>query len=182
MEVSAQTYFHAYNHKLGASANSPKSAISLATLSPTGLSPTQIRKAYNFPQQVDLEQLQSSTHTIAPLSKMTSLTFSRQYGLPTTNLEIHKMTPNIPVDANWALEISLDVQWAHAIAPNATILLVEAQSNSLSDLLAAVNYATNRPDVVAVSMSWGTSEFLGENTYDSYFNSPNGIVFFASYR
>ena len=80
----------------------------------------------------------------------------------------------------WALEISLDVQWAHAIAPNARILLVEAQSNSLTDLFAAINYATNRPDVVAVSMSWGTSEFLGQNTYDSYLNSSNGKVFFAA--
>ena len=106
--------------------------------------------------------------------------FSNQYGLPTTNLEIHKMRSNIAVDATWALEISLDVQWAHAIAPNARILLVEAQSNSLTDLFAAINYATNRPDVVAVSMSWGTSEFLDQNTYDSYLNSSNGKVFFAA--
>ena len=71
----------------------------------------------------------------------------------------HKMVSSIPVDGGWALEISLDVQWAHAIAPNATILLVEAQSSLGSDLLAAVSYATSQPNVVAVSMSWGGSEF-----------------------
>ncbi len=108
------------------------------------------------------------------------ITFSNQFGLPTTNFQVHKMTPNIAVDAGWALEISLDVQWAHAIAPNATILLVEAQSNSLADLLAAVSYATNRADVVAVSMSWGGPEFIGESTLNSYFTSNHGVVFFSS--
>ena len=111
---------------------------------------------------------------------MTLITFSNQFGLPTTNFEKHKMTPNIAVDAGWALEISLDVQWAHAIAPNAKILLVEAQSNSLADLLAAVSYAANRADVVAVSMSWGGSEFLGQSSLNSYFTSNHGVVFFAS--
>ena len=41
--------------------------------------------------------------------------------------------------AGWSLEIALDVEWAHAMAPGANILLVEASSDSLSDLLAAVN-------------------------------------------
>ncbi len=90
------------------------------------------------------------------------------------------MAPNIAVDAGWALEISLDVQWAHAIAPNAKILLVEARSASVADLLAAVNYAKNRADVVAVSMSWGGAEFLGQSVYNSYFTSNHGVVFFAA--
>ena len=42
---------------------------------------------------------------------------------------------------SWGLEISLDVEWAHAIAPGANILLVEANTQQLSDLMAAVNYA-----------------------------------------
>ena len=72
------------------------------------------------------------------------------------------------------------MQWAHAIAPNAKILLVEAQSSYSSDLLPAISYAANRADVVAVSMSWGGSEFLGQNTFDSYFTSNHGVAFFAS--
>jgi hypothetical protein len=90
------------------------------------------------------------------------------------------MAPNIRTDGGWALEISLDVQWAHAIAPNAKILLVEARSASLTNLLAAVDYARNRSDVVAVSMSWGASEFSTESSYDSYFTSSYGTTFFAS--
>jgi subtilase family serine protease len=90
------------------------------------------------------------------------------------------MNPNIAVDAGWALEISLDVQWAHAIAPNAKILLIEAQDSSLNSLLDAISYAANRVDVVAVSMSWGGSEFLGQSSLNSYFTGNHGVVFFAS--
>ena len=77
----------------------------------------------------------------------------------------------------------LDVEWAHAIAPEATILLVEASSASFSDLLAAVKYAANYTGVSVVSMSWGTDEFNGETSYDSYFTTPAGhigVTFVAS--
>ena len=105
--------------------------------------------------------------------------FSSYCQLPDADFIIHKMAPSIIVDGEWAREISLDVEWAHAIAPLATILLVEANSSYLSDLLPAVNYATSYPGVVAVSMSWGGNEFSSETYYDSYFTKP-GIVFFAS--
>jgi subtilase family serine protease len=80
-------------------------------------------------------------------------------------------------DAGWALEISLDVQWAHAIAPGASILLVEATSNRFGDLLAAEDYARTHAEYV--SNSWGASEFSGETAYDSYFVQP-GVSFFVS--
>ena len=72
------------------------------------------------------------------------------------------------------------MEWAHAVAPNAKILLVEATSASITNLLSAVNYARNRADVVAVSMSWGANEFSGQTAYDSYFTSTYGASFFAS--
>jgi len=99
---------------------------------------------------------------------------------------------NLPsADAGWAGEISLDVEWAHAIAPAASILLVEANSSDTNDLMAAVNYARNAPDVSVVSMSWGGSEFFdwggGESdsqlTYDPDFTTPaghQGVTFIAS--
>ena len=86
-------------------------------------------------------------------------------------------------DPGWAGEISLDVEWAHAIAPAAQILLVEAPSNGLGDLLNAVDYAAAQPGVVAVSMSWGGGEFAGEAAYDYHFTTPvghNGVTFVAS--
>src|SRR6185437_3541067 len=77
-------------------------------------------------------------------------------------------------DSGWSQEISLDVEWAHAMAPKANIVLVEANSSNLGDLLGAVNTARNMPAVSVISMSWGSSEFRGETSYDSYFTTPAG--------
>jgi len=149
---------------------------------PAGLSPTQIQAAYNLPSTGN-----PGTGTIAIIDAYDDPTiqndlnaFSIQYGLATPNFEEHKMASNLSTDSGWALEISLDVEWAHAIAPGAKVLLVEAASSSFSDLLAAVDYARSRSDVVAISMSWGGSEFSLESTYDSHFTSAYGATFFAS--
>ena len=72
---------------------------------------------------------------------------------------------------------------AHAIAPGATILVVEAQSQSRRSMLRAVNTARNTPGVVAISMSWGFNEFANEASYNSYFTTPaghRGITFVAA--
>jgi subtilase family serine protease len=148
---------------------------------PDPLSPSQIIGAYNLDSAAG-----GAGTTVAivdayddPTVANDLATFSSYFGLPTANFVEHKMATSIKVDSGWALEISLDVEWAHAIAPQATILLVEATSNSLTDLLAAVSYATSYTGVKAVSMSWGGSEFSTETSYDSYFSTA-GITFFAS--
>lgn len=153
---------------------------------PVGLTPTEIKAAY------DLGTADPGKGTIAiidaydsPSAQNDLNTFSTQFGLPqctSTNpcFEKHKMSSFIWQSSGWGLETSLDTQWAHAIAPGAKILLVEARSASGNDLLNAINYARNRSDVVAVSMSWGGSEFSSETAYDGYFTSPTGASFFAS--
>ena len=78
------------------------------------------------------------------------------------------------------METSLDVEWAHALAPGATILLVVSKDNSSANLFAAVRYATNTLGAQVVSMSWGGPEYLGETSPDStYFTKP-GTVFVAA--
>jgi subtilase family serine protease len=83
-------------------------------------------------------------------------------------------------DAGWALEISLDVEVAHAICPNCQILLVEASSNQFSDLGAAVDTAA-RLGANVISNSYGGSEFSSETSaaYDGHFNRP-GIAITVS--
>ena len=71
------------------------------------------------------------------------------------------LTPFVAGDGNmtgWAEKISLDVLWAHAIAPRANIVLVLAKSNSDADILSATKYAVdnNRGDVI--SQSFGENE------------------------
>jgi len=81
-------------------------------------------------------------------------------------------------DSGWSLEISLDVQVAHAMCQNCNILLVEADSSSYSNLMAAVDEAVALGARV-VSNSYGSSEFSGETSYDSHFNHP-GVAFTVS--
>ena len=77
-----------------------------------------------------------------------------------------------PSNAGWSGETSLDVQWAHAIAPMAKILLVEAPNGSVKSLLAAVPVAVKNGATV-INMSWGTNdEPANETELDRlYFNN-----------
>ncbi len=68
--------------------------------------------------------------------------------------------PNDNNMLGWAEETSLDVQWAHAIAPGANIVLVAAASNSDDDLIAGLNFAIDNRLGNVVSMSFGESEFF----------------------
>jgi subtilase family serine protease len=110
--------------------------------------------------------------------------FCSYYSLPYTasgsaqTLTVAFAQGSAAYDSGWATEICLDVEWAHAIAPGAKILLVLAQSKSSSDLLGAVDYAVNHGATV-VSMSWGGAEFSGQSFYDSHFNK-SGVTFVSS--
>ena len=81
------------------------------------------------------------------------------------------------------MEISLDIQWAHAMAPKATIILVEANSSNLSDMFAAVSLAGRLVTAGSggqVSNSWGAGEFFGETNSDSTFTGSNVVYFVAA--
>lgn len=152
---------------------------------PTGYSPIQIKTAYNLPSSGGA----GTTIAIIDAYDTPNIldyynTFSSQYNLPdnsTGNFIVHPMAQNIQPDSSWTTETCLDVEWAHAIAPNAKILLVEATGADNNALFSAIDYATSQPGVVAVSMSWGGDEFPQETTsyFESHFNKP-GITFFAS--
>ena len=60
----------------------------------------------------------------------------------------------------------------HALAPEANIILVEANSQSESDLEAAAVVAANIPGVDVVSMSWGYPESTADLTTNSLFTTP----------
>jgi subtilase family serine protease len=119
--------------------------------------------------------------------------FSKNFGLPpvdSSNFQVvyatsTGTTTSTPpaYDSGWEMEISLDIQWAHAMAPKAKIILVEANSANLSDMFAAVSLAGSL--VTAgfggqVSNSWGTSEYFGEASNDSTFTASNVVYFAAS--
>jgi subtilase family serine protease len=124
--------------------------------------------------------------------------FSKQFGLPlSTDLcnganpcfrKVYASGKKPKANCGWAQEAALDIQWAHAMAPYAQIVLVEAASNSFSDLFQAVDVATSivqNGGITSgissgeVSMSWGGSEFSTEANYDGHFTA-NGVVYFAA--
>lgn len=159
-----------------------------ASTTPKGLSPSTIKTIYGF----TTSPTEGAGKTIAivdayddPNAEADLGVFSTQFSLPSctsasgcfTKVDQIGGTKYPRADSGWALEISLDVQWAHAIAPGAHILLVEAKSTNFTDLMAAEDYA--KAHAQYVSNSWGATEFSGETTYDSHF-VQTGVSFFVS--
>lgn len=113
--------------------------------------------------------------------------FNTEMGLPActkangcfSNLDQNGNDASITTCASntgWELETMLDVEWAHAMAPNAHIMLVEGCTNSFDDLSAAVKTAvTKGADVV--SNSYGAGEGDGESTLDPNYFQPVPILF-----
>ena len=159
-----------------------KSIVPFASgVSPTGFTPQQLRHAYGF----DKLATTGAGQTIAIVDAYGSPTiqadlnsFCATFGLPATTVAVYYPQGLPASDSDWAAETTLDVEWAHAIAPGATIAVVIAKSALSSDLLAAVDYAVGL-GAKQISISWSGPEFYSEATIDYHFNVP-GVSFFAS--
>jgi subtilase family serine protease len=151
---------------------------------PFGLTPAQVRAAYGF-SNVSFGNIagDGTGQTIAivdafndPTIVSDLATFDRTFGLPDPpNFQIVKQHSGkkYPKDnAGWAQEIALDVEWAHAIAPGASILLVEART--AAGFGTAIDYARHVPGVSVVSLSAAGSEFKSERATDPLFTTPYG--------
>jgi subtilase family serine protease len=164
----------------------------LATVS--GYTPTDFRDAYNL----NVTYFNTSGTWVAALGTGQTIAIVDAYHDPNLASDLAKFdsTFKLPVasltqvnlagtasDDGWAEEEALDVEWAHVAAAGAKLIVVEAASDSITDLMNAVNVARNIAGVSVVSMSWGGSEFSGQSAYDSYFTTPAGhtpITFVAA--
>lgn len=166
-----------------------------ASTGPIGLSPTQVAHFYGFDTIPDSSSVPGSNRGKNQIIGIIDAyddpniesdlgKFSTTFGLPSCTSgngcfkKIYAANSKPRANAGWSLEMALDVEWAHAMAPKAKIILVEAASNRLSDLMHAVDVAVNNGANI-VSMSFGGSEFSTETNYDSHFNVP-GVTFTAS--
>ncbi len=149
---------------------------------PRGYSPAQMRHAYG----VDQVPLTGAGQTIALVDAIGSPTiqhdldvFSSTYGIPSAKINIvyPQGNPRSP-NTGWAQETSLDVEWAHAIAPGANIMLVVAKGAGMRELINAVGYAASN-GATQISMSWGGFERPSESNHDSLF-SKSGVMFIAA--
>jgi len=114
--------------------------------------------------------------------------FSRQFGITANKPSFEVVFANgtrPPQDptGGWELEESLDIEYAHAMAPNAKLYLVEAGSSFNSDLFKAIQVASALVAAAGggeVSMSWGEGEYSTEKDDDSKLFATSGVVYFAS--
>jgi subtilase family serine protease len=109
------------------------------------------------------------TNTVLPLAPAATsgCTFSVVY-----STILGGMTATSPgYDSGWATEIAIDVQWSHAAAPMARIVLIEAPDASTNSLLAATSLA-NAMGPGVVSMSFGAPEGSWTSSADNAFTKP----------
>ncbi len=149
----------------------------LGHLASCGYQPSEVRTAYNF-NPLYQAGFDGTGQTVvitdafgAPTIQQDAELFSQIYGLPDltpSNFQIlrapgavnHPATRHFGNPAGWADEITLDVEWVHAMAPGANIVLVIGPNNG-SDLDEAVNYAVARHLGNVISNSWSSLEGFG---------------------
>jgi subtilase family serine protease len=154
------------------------------TANPTGLSPSAVDTVYQLSglsatsgagagQIIAIVDAFHDPNALADLNHWNS-----QYGYPqlSTCTSLQQAgacfeqadpqgTPS--VNKGWVLEESLDIEWAHAEAPGAKLVLVEAGSASNADLFGAAQYAGSTLGATEVSMSFGGTDAAGDTSFDS---------------
>jgi hypothetical protein len=164
-----------------------------ASMAPGGFTPAQIRHAYGFDniqfngdgtgQTIAIVDAFDDPNIMGDLQA-----FDQQCGLaapPSFSVVAQDGSANLPgtdqgdpvagrAAGAWESETALDVEWAHAIAPGANILLVEANDSTSTNLFAAVKFAASQAGVSVVSMSWSAPEWKDETTVDAQFVTPAG--------
>ena len=137
-----------------------------------GYTPAEIRKAYNL-NSLYKKGLDGSGQTIviidwcgSPTIRSDANAFSAQYGLPPLTPANFLITnyPGPSYCASPDAEINLDVEWAHAIAPGASINLVVPPSASFTDVDNAVLYAAVNQLGSVISGSYGSIESFTPST------------------
>jgi hypothetical protein len=157
-----------------------------ADTDPPGYSPAQIQQYLGLTGDAKEQTIAIVDAYDDPDITPDAETFSQQYGLPGVcgaggasgdcfHLNVEEQSATAGSNGNWALEESMDVEWAHSIAPDATIDVEEAAGGDFAALFAGVATATAKHPA-AVSMSWGISEEFSEETYYDHFCRESATV------
>ncbi len=166
----------------------------LGQLAPCGYDPSELQTAYNM-TPLYAQGLDGTGQTIvitdafgSPTVQQDVALFSSLYGLPAPNLTVLRApgavnVPNLPqsLSSEWALETTLDVEWAHAMAPGANITVVIGPTSSccldLQSLPQAINWAVIHRLGDTISNSWNTVEGVAN---PATLNSINRILEMAA--
>jgi subtilase family serine protease len=167
----------------------------LVNTAPVGYGPLQFRNAYNVSGKVNNTTIIAIVDAYDdPTIKQDLDTYSKQFNLPilpVCKTTVQKSTipcfakinqrgtASLPaVNSAWSIEIALDVEAAHAMCENCSLVLIEASSPNIKNLFQAVDTAVAQGAMV-VSNSWGGPELPEEVQLDKHFQHP-GIAFTVS--
>jgi subtilase family serine protease len=144
-------------------------AVTVKTPTHCFLTPAALHTAYSLPAETS----SAATQTVAvidafddPTAEADLRVYDEQFGLPACTSangcfrkvdQEGKASPLPRKEGEWASEISIDVQMAHAICQNCDILLVEADNESFADLTTAVDAAASL-GATEISNSYGAPE------------------------
>ncbi|AYV76071.1 MAG: peptidase S8 and S53 subtilisin kexin sedolisin [Terrestrivirus sp.] len=170
---------YAINKNINPDTNTKNNAVTIP-----GFLPKQLASAYGFSSVVGnptgSKQICAIIEAYTYPSLISDLTaFCTEFGLsipvlassvtgllspPTSNtFNIYIKSFGTVANTSWSLEQSLDCQWIHAMAPEASLLIVQAASASDTDLTNAINYAKQNGATV-ISMSFGGAESSSETS------------------
>jgi subtilase family serine protease len=141
-----------------------------STALPLCYSPQQMRKAYGVQQLLDAG-ITGKGRTITLIEAFQDPTvqtdlqlFDKTFGLPDPQLKViapfgvPPFDPKDPKQTGFAGETALDVEWAHVMAPDATIVVVQAQDTSFTEITKALQFAVQQNIGDVISMSLGAGE------------------------
>jgi len=151
--------------------------------------PSQIKSVYSIPTIQPKNGARNAIITIIAAYKNPYLEsdiakFGKLYGLPPCNLKIYNFAKKF--NSSWAVEVTIDVQWAYAINPYAQIRVILAASNSSNDMFNAISFANNKNNFSpaistdVINMSWGTSDTGNFSSYNNNFNNSSTIYIASS--
>ncbi len=159
---------------------------------PNYLTPELLHKAYNLPQETVSDSLQTIALVDAfddPTAEADLAVYDKEFKLPACTAangcfrKVNQEGNASPLPRSsgiWAVEISIDVQMAHAICNTCKILLVETNGEDFSQLGAGVNAAV-KDGATEVSNSYGASEVKELESYSAtYYRHPGVVVTAAS--
>ncbi len=177
------------NARRQARAQAAGERLTVANKSPNlnALTPQSLHAAYSLPSETAAASLQTVAIVDAyndPTAEADLAVYDQQFGLPActtangcfrrVNEQGHS-SPLPKTQGEWATEITLDVQMAHAVCQNCHLLLVEANSSSYSDLGAAVNAAVSAGATV-ISNSYGGPESSPYASLNGPYHHPGVVI------
>ncbi|MCA1710165.1 MAG: S53 family peptidase [Actinobacteria bacterium] len=162
----------------------PDATALLTSTTATGYTPAQVRGYLGLSGTGAGQTVAVISAYDAPNIVNDLATFNQKFGLPAppSFKKVNQTggTKFPTVDGGWALETALDVEWVHAVAPGAAIILVEASSSALSNLLTALTYASKLAGVTVLSNSYGTAEYSTQGQQDYRCKLTTGVCVFAT--